>query len=180
MTLENEILHRPRIHLITGSPGAGKTTAVKALASALPPESIAGFFTEEIRESGSRQGFRAITFSGKEMVMAHVSFKSGPRVGKYRVDIPAFDKIVVPEIDPSLTSGNLFVIDEIGKMECFSDYFVQCVRGIVTEGKEVVAAVALKGAGLIEEIKKVPGADLHTLDRTNRDHLPDVILQELR
>jgi len=180
MTSANDIKSRGRLHLITGAPGAGKTTAMKTLVSALPSGSIAGFYTEEIRESGQRKGFRAITLGGKETVMAHVSFKSGPRVGKYRVDIPAFDEVVVPEIDPSLTSCTLFVIDEIGKMECFSDYFVECVRGIVAEGRGIVATVALKGAGLIEEIKRAPGATLHNLERSNRERLPCVILHGLR
>lgn len=173
-------MSRARVHLITALPGAGKTTAIKVLASALPAGTFGGFYTEEIRVSGLRTGFRAATFSGRESVLAHVSFTRGPRVGKYRVDVPEFERIAVPEIDPHLADHDLFVIDEIGKMECASEYFVRCVRQILTQGKDLVATVALKGGGLIDEVKSWPEAVLHRLDAGNRERLPHDILHTLR
>ncbi len=169
-----------QLHLITALPGAGKTTAIKALAAALEGRAFGGFYTEEMRVSGSRTGFRAVTFSGKEAVLAHVSFKSGPRVGKYRVDLPAFEGIAVPEIDPRLVRHDLFLIDEIGKMECASEYFLTCVREILLRGKDLVVTVAAKGGGLIAEIKGAPGAVLHELDARNRERLPADIADALR
>jgi nucleoside-triphosphatase len=169
-----------QIHLITGLPGAGKTTAIKMLAAALKDVAFAGFYTEEMRVSGNRTGFNAVTFGGREAVMAHVSFKSGPRVGKYRVDLPAFERIAVPEIDPKLVQHELFLIDEIGKMECASEYFVTCVREILAEGRDLVATIAAKGGGLIAEVKRDPRAVLHHLDASNRDRLPLDIAKILR
>ena len=125
-------------------------------------------------------GFRAVTFSGKEAVLAHVSFRNGPRVGRYRVDLPTFERIVVPEIDPGLVGHGLFLIDEIGKMECASAYFLRCVRDILFQGRDLVAAVAAKGGGLIDGIKKRPEAVLHVLDRGNRERLPIDIADMLR
>ena len=169
-----------RLHLITSLPGMGKTTAIKSLAAALPTGSFGGFYTEEIRVSGGRTGFRAVTFSGKETILAHVSFKSGPRVGKYRVDVPAFERTAVPEIDPRLVGHELFLIDEIGKMECASEYFVGCVTEILAQGRDVVATVAAKGGGLIEEVKRRPEAVLHKLHGGNRERLPLEIMRMLR
>jgi nucleoside-triphosphatase THEP1 len=44
--------------LLTGSPGCGKTTAVRKIVDSLEKVKIAGFYTEEIREAGRRKGFR--------------------------------------------------------------------------------------------------------------------------
>ena len=43
--------------LITGAPGTGKTTLIRAVVAALPWKA-GGFFTEEIREADERIGFR--------------------------------------------------------------------------------------------------------------------------
>lgn len=166
--------------MITALPGTGKTTAIKIFASALPPGTFGGFYTEEIRVSEVRAGFRVATFNGRESVLAHVSFKRGPKIGKYRVDVPEFERIAVPEIDLHLANHDLFVIDEIGKMECASEYFVRCVQEILTQGKDLVATVALKGGGLIDEVKSRPDAILHRLDAGNRERLPHDILHTLR
>jgi stage III sporulation protein SpoIIIAA len=50
--------------LVAGRPGVGKTTVIRKVADALPRESLAGFYTEEVREHGRRRGFRAVTFDG--------------------------------------------------------------------------------------------------------------------
>ena len=50
-----------RILLVTGVPGIGKTTLVRRLAMQLQQYRIGGFYTEEIRTGGQRQGFRLVT-----------------------------------------------------------------------------------------------------------------------
>ncbi|MDR7439301.1 MAG: nucleoside-triphosphatase, partial [Armatimonadota bacterium] len=42
--------------LLTGRPGVGKTTVVRAVVERLSAR-VGGFYTEEIREAGRRQGF---------------------------------------------------------------------------------------------------------------------------
>ena len=48
---------------LTGWPGVGKTTVIKAVVQTLG-EGADGFYTEEIRERGKRQGFRLVRFLG--------------------------------------------------------------------------------------------------------------------
>ncbi|PYN08550.1 MAG: hypothetical protein DME02_07250 [Candidatus Rokuibacteriota bacterium] len=42
--------------LLTGRPGVGKTTVIRAVAAAVPTRRVGGFFSEEIRVRGERRG----------------------------------------------------------------------------------------------------------------------------
>src|SRR5207244_10235406 len=77
--------------LLTGRPGCGKTTLIKRVVNNLPRR-VGGFYTEEIREGGSRAGFKIMTLDGEEVVFAHVDFKTRERVGKYGLDLSALEK----------------------------------------------------------------------------------------
>ncbi len=115
---------------ITGKPGVGKTTLVKRLYS-LAPERFRGFWTEEIRERGRRVGFKVITTEGREGVLAHVGIDSPHRVGKYGVDVRGFEEVVLPILESCLPlCPKVVLIDEIGKMELFSERFVKVVESI--------------------------------------------------
>ena len=155
--------------LLTGPPGIGKTTVIMRLAEYLADRNIGGFFTNEIREAGQRRGFRATTFAGNSTVLAHVSFRSRDRVGRYGVDVEAFEELVLPEL---ARPCDLFLIDEIGKMECFSARFVAAVRRILGQPRPLVATVALKGGGFIAEAKARPDIQVWELNKSNRDEMP--------
>jgi nucleoside-triphosphatase THEP1 len=49
--------------LLTGLPGCGKTTAVRRLVERLADLRLAGFYTQELCEAGSRVGFEAVGLS---------------------------------------------------------------------------------------------------------------------
>src|SRR4030042_2429304 len=110
--------------LLTGLPGCGKTTAIMKIIAELGCTSTAGFYTEEIRESNNRKGFRWKRLDDVGGILAHVDIKSRFKVGKYGVDVAGFEKDIVPVLDGEQTEGELFVIDEIGKMECYSEKFI--------------------------------------------------------
>ena len=78
--------------LLTGPPGSGKTTALRRATDALRgARRLAGFYTEEIREGGVRQGFRAVTLDGDTYELARVDFRGPARVGRYGVDLRVMD-----------------------------------------------------------------------------------------
>jgi nucleoside-triphosphatase len=154
--------------LLTGVPGCGKTTAVMKILANLDSNKVTGFYTQEIREATIRKGFRWRRLDGTEGILAHIDIKSPFKVGKYRVDIAGFEKSVVPVLDVDKTDADLFIIDEIGKMECLSEKFVAAIRRLFASDKSVLATVAQKGAGLISEIKSYPGTKLFNLTHQNR------------
>ena len=167
---------RPTNILITGRPGIGKTTLIMRLAERLSDRTVAGFYTEEIRHGAHRQGFRAVTFSGHTMTLAHVSLKGGPRVGRYGVDVSGFESLVLPELDRSC---DLMLVDEIGKMECYSSSFVAAVQQALDGATQVVATVAGKGAGLIPQVKTRTDVEIVEVTHSNRDGLPDILIGQL-
>jgi nucleoside-triphosphatase len=162
--------------LLTGRPGVGKTTVIRRLAELLSNRSLAGFYTEEIREGGQREGFGATTLSGGTCVLAHVNHKGRYRVGKYGVDVAAFEQLVLPELT---RQADVMLIDEIGKMESFSGQFVGAVRGLLGGPTPVVATVAVSGGGLIAEAKARPDAEVWKVTHDTRDELPQQLALRL-
>lgn len=166
---------RPRVLLLTGRPGIGKTTVIRRVAERLAGKRLRGFYTEEIREGGERRGFHLRTFDGQERVIAHVGFSRRCRVGKYGVDVSVLDDVAGSALAPDATVV-AYLIDEIGKMECLSPRFVAAVRALLAGGRPLVATVAMRGSGLIDEVKRRPDVLLWEVTRENRDRLLEQIL----
>lgn len=139
-----------------------------------------GFYTQEIRKENIRKGFSWTCFDGTTGILAHTNIKGPFKVSKYGVDVSGFEKSVVPILDIEQTDAELFVIDEIGKMECFSKKFVAAMRRLFASDRSALATVAKKGKGLISEIKKYPGVKLFDLTTQNRDKTIDEISQILK
>ncbi|MFB0553318.1 MAG: NTPase [Phycisphaerae bacterium] len=165
--------------LITGLPGCGKTTAIMKIIDTLGCEKVAGFYTQEIRQNNIRKGFCWKRLDGAEGTLAHIKIKGPWRVGKYGVDVAGFEEAVVSVLDIERVDAELFVIDEIGKMECFSEKFVVAVRRLFASKKSVLATVAKKGAGLISEVKNYPNTELFNLTSASREKAVAEILQIL-
>jgi nucleoside-triphosphatase len=154
--------------LITGRPGVGKTTLIRKLAESLQNYDVRGFYTREIRVAGTRRGFELVDLSGDRFTLAHVDIGGRYRVGKYGVDIKAFDDYLRAR-DFGRGLGRLIIIDEIGKMECFSALFVQMITDILNSDRIVIATIAASGGGIIQQIKSRRDVRLIEIDPSNRD-----------
>jgi len=165
--------------LLTGPPGCGKTTAVIRIVERLDPHKTAGFYTHEIRIDGVRKGFGWKRLDGPEGTLAHIDIRGPLKVGKYGVDVAELERRVVPALDAANARAELFVIDEIGKMECLSKKFVDAVQLLLASDKCVLATVAQKGRGFIQEVKSRPDVTLFNLTRGRCAGTIDEILQML-
>ena len=155
----------------------GKTTLIKKLSKALKRFDPVGFYTEEMREGGERKGFELVSLDGRRGLLSHKNIRSPYHVGQYKVDIRSFEDFLgaISFFDP-LT--RLIIIDEIGKMECLSDPFKRLLREILDSEKWVIATIALKGSGLIAEVKGREDVKLFEITKGNRDTLFWEMLKE--
>ncbi len=165
--------------LLTGAPGVGKTTAVCKLARLLAGWRIRGFYTEEMLLGGQRQGFRVRTFEGREGTLAHIHLRTPYRVGRYGVDVRGFEEAVEGSLawDPEV---DLYLVDEIGKMECFAPKFVLALQKLLDSKGTLVATVAQKGEGLISEVKGRKDVELWEITSENRDQVPARLAEHLK
>ncbi len=165
--------------LITGLPGVGKTTLIKKLSKALKSFDPAGFYTEEIREGGERKGFELISLTGRRGLLSHKNIRSPYHVGQYKVDIKSFEDFL-GAISFSNPGNRIFIVDEIGKMECLSGAFKRLLGEILNSEKWVIATIALKGGGLIAEVKERKDVKLFEITPHNRDVLCWEILSSMK
>jgi len=77
------------------------------------------------------------------------------------------------------TPAEIILIDEIGKMECFSGPFTRTVRRLLDSDKTVIATVAGSGGGFISEVKGRSDVEVHTLSTGNRDTVAHGLVAEL-
>lgn len=159
--------------LLTGRPGCGKTTVIQRLVELLSNRQLAGSYTRELREKGQRVGFEAVGLNGDVASLAHIGFHSPYRVGRYGVKLDEFDALAQSEVDRSPDEIDLFVVDEIGKMECFSPVFVDGMRRILAGEIPLVATIAQKGGGFVSEVIARDDVEVLTVTATNRDELPE-------
>jgi nucleoside-triphosphatase len=165
--------------LLTGRPGIGKTTIVKHVAQALGGRA-GGFYTEEILGPGGRKGFRVVTLDGQQATLAHVAVRSKSKVGRYGVDVAAFERVGVAALRAAIARAEIVIVDEIGKMELFSSQFKSAVIKAIDSGKPVVATAMLAPHPWVDALRQMPGVTTIEVTKQNRDSLATRIVEELR
>jgi nucleoside-triphosphatase len=70
---------------------------------------------------------------------------------------------------------DVYLIDEIGKMECHCPQFVEAVRQLLEGPVPLVASIALRGGGFIAEVKNRPDVQILEVAHGNRQTLPGQI-----
>jgi nucleoside-triphosphatase len=157
---------------LTGRPGCGKSTVIQKVLEGLRKRKIkiAGILTPEIRRD-ARFGFEIIDIaSGKRGTLAAVGLKSKYRVSKYGVSVADIDRIV-SEFEKSFAGADAVVIDELGKMEFYSEKFKLMVEKILKSDKPLIATLH---RALVKEFKQ--HGEVILVTPANREQLPKEIL----
>ncbi len=156
-----------KVYLLTGEPGTGKTTLIRESIAQLKVKA-GGFYTEEIRQHGVRQGFKIITLDGQEAILAHVNIQTPYRVSKYGVDIRNLEQVGVSSLHKAIKEDDLIIIDEIGKMELFSPKFKEAVFHAINSGKKVLGTIMFSPNPFANEIKNHPQVKVINVTKANR------------
>jgi nucleoside-triphosphatase len=165
--------------LLTGSPGVGKTTLIRSIVEKLEEFQCAGFYTEEKRHAAQRIGFKIITLDGQEGTLASVGRKE-PTIGRYSVHVEEFEKLVLSQLHSGTNPVDLYVIDEIGKMELLSQKFRNKVIDLLAQPSNLLATIAKRGRGFIEQVKGRNDIELIEVTRDNRDRLAGEIAERIK
>ena len=170
--------------LLTGKPGIGKTTLIEKLIDILPEKypniQITGFITKEVRSQGSRIGFNIHTLNGKQGVLARVEpSRQGQkyRVGKYFVELEDLETIGISSLR---RNADIIVLDEIGKMELFSQVFKDTLQVIFDGTTKIIGSIAWYDTPLIKKIKESPNVEVQVITKQNRDHILEYLLDQIR
>jgi nucleoside-triphosphatase len=166
--------------LVEARPGAGKTTALVTLSQLLREAGLplSGFLTRELRQGRGRVGFEIESFDGERALLAHVSLPGPPRVGRYGVDLDAFDRVALPAIG-RMAADCVVLIDELGKMELASERFREAVTALFDQRVPVVATVQAGRHPVSDSLKRRPDVETLRLTAANRDRLPRELAQRL-
>lgn len=182
---------RAKCFLVTGPPGVGKTTLIirvlESLKAANPSLKVQGFYTREIREGSERVGFEVVTLDGRTGPLASNKISSAeslrwPTVGRYRVDVASFESLALPELQVK-EDTELFIIDEVGKMELYSSFFFPAVLRVLQSNVPLLASIPIPKSGRdipgVARLRNEPGATVFTLSKSNRDAMKEQIYSHL-
>ncbi|MEW6110273.1 MAG: nucleoside-triphosphatase [Nitrospirota bacterium] len=161
---------------LTGAPSSGKTTVIRKVIARLKVP-VNGFYTEEERAGDKRTGFLMKTLDWRTGYLAHQDIKSVFKIRRYGVSIENIETIAAPSIIP--VKGNIIILDEIGKMECFSEVFKKAAVNALDSPNIVLGTITLGGDDFILGIKNRDDMEIHEVTIENRDSLPDMILRKI-
>ncbi|KAM7516013.1 hypothetical protein LguiA_005596 [Lonicera macranthoides] len=177
--------------LVSGPPGVGKTTLVirvlESLTNSNPNLKVQGFYTREVREGSERVGFDVVTLDGRKGPLSSTKISTPesfrwPTVGQYKVDLASFESLALPELQVK-EDTDLFIIDEVGKMELFSSSFFPAVLKVLQSNIPVLATIPIPRSGRdipgVARLRNHPGATVFTLSTSNRDAIKEQIYSEL-
>ncbi len=167
--------------LLRGKPGSGKTSLVVSVAESLSRQGwrVGGFVTEEIREGGARIGFKVRDFQGEEAVLSHVSYGGMPRVGKYGVDVAAFESVALRALREGRGDADLLVVDEVGRMETLSAAFRDLFMELTEEDTPLLATLPSHDNPYVLALLDIPDARVFKVTAGNRNELKEVIGKKL-
>lgn len=164
---------------ITGKPGCGKTTLIMEILKELNLDA-GGFYTSEIREKGVRKGFKIKTLNGKEGILAHINIESPYKVSKYGVNIKDLEEIGVKSILDSLEKNKITVIDEVAKMELFSEKFKKAVLTALNSKNKILGTIKLTSDPFTDKIKSRKDTKVFYLTRENREEIKKQLKELIR
>lgn len=160
---------------LTGPPGCGKTTLIKNILSRTSV-TARGFITEELKENDRRVGFLARSLSNKKTILAQKGIKTEKRLGSYGLFLKDFENLILPDIFPPYIKDELIIVDEIGKMECFSKLFCRLVEEIIGSDTQLLATLGLQNHPFLNKIRQNSDIMIYEVSLENKEDILKKVL----
>ena len=168
---------------MTGPPGIGKTSVLRRAVTELKNRDydVGGIICHEVREGGLRVGFEIIDLStGQRGWLAHVNQPTGPKIGKYRVNLTDLDVIGAGSILDALQNADILAIDEIGPMELLSPAFSNALLKAVESSKPMLGTIHYQlSNSLVDSIKTREDTAILKVTYENRGNLQNMIVDKI-
>lgn len=96
-------------------------------------------------------------------------------MGRYGVEPHRLVPLIDEELNRPLGTVDAYLIDEIGKMECHCQKFIEAVSRLLLGPVPLVATIALRGGGFIADVKNRHDVQIVEVNQGNRHALPGQI-----
>jgi nucleoside-triphosphatase len=109
-----------------------------------------------------------------------VALPEGPLVGRYRVDVAAFESLALPAIQRAAQRGGVVIADELGQMELFSPAFVDAFSRLLGQAVPIVATIHARRHPVTDAIKQRSDIELLEVRPGHADDLLTYMISRLR
>jgi nucleoside-triphosphatase len=172
-----------RLIFLTGPPRTGKSTVLLKVAESLRAQHyrVGGMTSREIREKGTRVGFEIRDYAtGRTGWLAHIRQPTGPRVGKYRVNLDDLQSIGSVAIETALEDADIVLIDEIGPMELLSERFRKAVQKAIDGSKPVLGTIHYRVQHpLVRQVKSREDAAIVDITQESRSPIVTLVAKKV-
>jgi nucleoside-triphosphatase len=169
--------------LVTGPPGIGKTSILRRTVKELKNRkyAVGGMVCREVREAGTRVGFEIVDLStGARGWLAHVNQPTGPKIGKYRVNLTDLEVIGVGAVLNAIQNADILAVDEIGTMELSSNAFSKALVKAVESNKPMLGTIHYGLSNpLVNSIKTREETEILRVTYENRESLHNLIADKI-
>ncbi|MCW4016477.1 MAG: NTPase [Candidatus Bathyarchaeota archaeon] len=168
---------------MTGPPGIGKTSVFRRTVKQLKEKgyNVGGMVCREVRECGARVGFEIMDLStGQRGWLAHLNQPTGPKIGKYTVNLTDLDMLGVSSILDAIQHSDILAVDEIGPMELLSASFSNALLKAVESSKPVVGTIHYNlSTSLVDRIKARDDTEILEVTYDNREELQTLVSDKI-
>jgi nucleoside-triphosphatase len=104
---------------------------------------------------------------------------TGVQVGRFGVDVAAFERVALPALAWAVESGGIVIVDEIARMELASADFVNLLHKIMEQAVPIVATVHIHDHPVSDALLRRVDVEVVQVTEDNRDELPAWLLARL-
>ena len=119
--------------------------------------------------------------SGKEGILARVSYDGEYIIGKYGVNLKEFEKLALTELENIINADDnkYVIIDEIGPMQLFSNKYKELLLKIASTDRKIIGTAFYDSYDWLDDFKKLDNVELIEINEMNRNDIPMEVVEKI-